>query len=335
MPGKIYDFAMGLVFAFNDNYTDDYSDFNLTPDKNVEEALDRIKRRVTFGFKGLELFLDPKTPVIEAFVYNEDLWRNKSIEEYIEYIRNFDERMSVTKVLKYLNDNNDINESILSNNDSAINFINGLEVSSSLKWEVFQFIQSPALYMKGLGSFLDDYLKIYNNIMVEFDEEIKGFNKYVENNLKEMGSSFLKDLTMRKLELSNEDLYVTAMFFNSHSFIVNHREDGVYFLVGIDCEETIKKLYGEGEIESNVNIFKSLSDNTRFEILRLISQKEMYGQEIAEKVGITMASITYHMNFLIGTNIVKVQPVGRKIYYSINKDTLKKSIGFLNKIFNM
>lgn len=334
-PGRIYDFIISLIYACSNTYSEDFTQLNLTPDKNVEEAIEKIRRKITFDFNGSELFFNKETPAVEAFIGSEDLWKNNSIEEYIEYIRNLDERTVKIKILRFLNDDKDVNEDLLMTNDSVVSLINSFKISSSVKWEVYQFIQDHESYMKELLDFLTGYLKVFNNVVKEYKDITNNFDNYVEKNLKDKGIEFINEFTLRDMEVSEDSLYVTTMFFNSHSFIVFHRENGVYVNIGIDSEETIKKLQGAGEIENNLNIFKSLSDGTRFEILRMISQKEMYGQEIAERLGITMATITYHMNFLLGTNIVKVQPEGRKIYYSLNKDTIRKSVRFLSNIFDL
>ena len=52
-------------------------------------------------------------------------------------------------------------------------------------------------------------------------------------------------------------------------------------------------------------VFKNLADKTRFQILNLLKSGDLYGQEIAEKVGITLATVSYHMSFLLAANLVR------------------------------
>lgn len=67
---------------------------------------------------------------------------------------------------------------------------------------------------------------------------------------------------------------------------------------------------------------KAVADKRRMEIIRRLSDRSMYGQEIAQALELTPASVTYHMNFLIPLDIVIADKVDNRIYYSLQADML-------------
>ena len=80
--------------------------------------------------------------------------------------------------------------------------------------------------------------------------------------------------------------------------------------------------------ERAINAMKLLSDKSRFEIMRYIHSHNAYGNEIAEHLGLTTATVSHHMSSLLEANLISLEQKNGKIYYHINKDTLSQYINF-------
>ncbi len=80
--------------------------------------------------------------------------------------------------------------------------------------------------------------------------------------------------------------------------------------------------------ERAINAMKLLSDKSRFEIMRYIHSHNAYGNEIAEHLGLTTATVSHHMSTLLEANLISLEQKNGKIYYHINKDTLGQYINF-------
>lgn len=78
--------------------------------------------------------------------------------------------------------------------------------------------------------------------------------------------------------------------------------------------------------ERAINALKLLSDKSRFEIMRYIHSHNAYGNEIAEHLGLTTATVSHHMSALLEANLISLEQKNGKIYYHINKDTLSQYI---------
>jgi len=69
---------------------------------------------------------------------------------------------------------------------------------------------------------------------------------------------------------------------------------------------------------SETNIFKVLSDQQRRDILVMLKNGSLSAGEIAEKLGITPAALSYHLRLLKNADLVMEYKVKNFIYYEIN-----------------
>lgn len=80
-------------------------------------------------------------------------------------------------------------------------------------------------------------------------------------------------------------------------------------------------------------VFKALADNTRREILKILSKKDMAAGEIAKYFDISKPSISKHLEILRDAELITSQRKGQFIIYSINTTVLQDALsGFLNLI---
>lgn len=85
-----------------------------------------------------------------------------------------------------------------------------------------------------------------------------------------------------------------------------------------------------------INIFKSLSDPYRQEILKLLNNQEMAVCEIINSVELSQPAISHHLKILKQANLIKSEKKGKIVFYSLNKEGLKEffyqTLGFLNAL---
>ena len=67
-----------------------------------------------------------------------------------------------------------------------------------------------------------------------------------------------------------------------------------------------------------LNVFKVLSDGIRREILEMLRNGRMSAGEIAEKLGVTPAALSYHLKLLREAGMVMEYKQKNFVYYEIN-----------------
>lgn len=87
-------------------------------------------------------------------------------------------------------------------------------------------------------------------------------------------------------------------------------------------------------MEAYINIFKALSDETRLNILLLISKKSICAKGIAKHLNISEAAVSQQIKILKEANLIIGYKIGYHIIYDINYDTLKKPTLFIENLIN-
>ena len=77
---------------------------------------------------------------------------------------------------------------------------------------------------------------------------------------------------------------------------------------------------------SDTNIFKVLADKQRRDILVMLKNGRMNAGEIAEKLGITPAALSYHLKLLKNADLIMEYKQKNYIYYEINTSVFAELI---------
>lgn len=80
-------------------------------------------------------------------------------------------------------------------------------------------------------------------------------------------------------------------------------------------------------------VFKALSDPTRRQILKLLSDGSLAAGEIAEHFPITKGSLSHHFNVLKSADLVRVERRGQSLVYSLNTTVFEDVASMLLDLF--
>ena len=76
-------------------------------------------------------------------------------------------------------------------------------------------------------------------------------------------------------------------------------------------------------------VFKALSDPTRREILRLLSEGEKTAGELAERFDMSKPSMSHHFAVLKEADLISSRRNGQQIWYSINTTVAQDAISWI------
>ena len=79
------------------------------------------------------------------------------------------------------------------------------------------------------------------------------------------------------------------------------------------------------QLDKVVSYHKALADPTRIKMLILLSEGEMNGQLLAEKIGVTPATITHHAAKLREASLINERRDKNTIFFSLNDYFIKNS----------
>ncbi len=80
-----------------------------------------------------------------------------------------------------------------------------------------------------------------------------------------------------------------------------------------------------------IDMFKSLAEQNRLDIVKLLSKKSLCVCEIEKKIGKYQNLVSHHLSVLKKLKIIENCRCGKKNYYSLDKQALKKIINKINE----
>ncbi|MCD7957436.1 MAG: metalloregulator ArsR/SmtB family transcription factor [Lachnospiraceae bacterium] len=80
-------------------------------------------------------------------------------------------------------------------------------------------------------------------------------------------------------------------------------------------------VWKEGDIPA---LFQALSDENRLKILNLLSEQEMCSAELLQSVAVAQSTMSHHMKVLNECGLVSCRRDGKRICYTIRRDTLEQ-----------
>lgn len=73
-------------------------------------------------------------------------------------------------------------------------------------------------------------------------------------------------------------------------------------------------------------MFKALSDETRQQIVWMLSEREMSAGEIASMFKIAAPSVSHHLSVLRGAEVVIPRREGQRVIYSLNSALIEECL---------
>lgn len=80
------------------------------------------------------------------------------------------------------------------------------------------------------------------------------------------------------------------------------------------------------------NLFKALADGQRRRILAMLRKSEMPAGEIADRLGLTPATVSHHLATLRNAELVRTRAEGQQRIYTINVSVVEEALVWLTRM---
>lgn len=341
-PGNIYDFFNTLWVLNNYEYSKEISkDLRVDKDSEFDKHIEVVFATDTFNRCKVEKYF-PKELEANILLNIEEVWKYENLDEYITHLSTLDNdevKENLVRIInKVLGEHEDPYKNIDKGNtaNEILEYIEDKEINSKIKWEIFCILRDSKGYIQRFVDDIQDYLEVYKNLMKKRGEELKKFNREIEESIDKEGVKFLKDATNNALDFQSfENIYVTTSIDIGLYIKSFHEKKSCYVVIGPRMKEILKNMGGEGELEKNMAIFKNYSDEVKFSILRLLMEGEYYALEIGERLGLSKVNVSRNVKHLMLAGLISVKKVGQKTYYSLNKNVMADNVKFIIDQFNL
>ncbi len=84
-----------------------------------------------------------------------------------------------------------------------------------------------------------------------------------------------------------------------------------------------------------VQIFKTLADETRFKLIKLLLSHDLCVSALAKHLGVSEASVSQHLKSLRGAGLVRGEKRGYWTHYTVEKEKLHELAGLLRDLTDL
>lgn len=107
-----------------------------------------------------------------------------------------------------------------------------------------------------------------------------------------------------------------------------------YVVLYGDIESVTRKGFSEFSVNTVKELLKGLSDPTRFMIIKALSERPKYVDELAAFCGLSKATISHHLSYLQSLGLLEKKRESKKMYYSLKKDAISNLLALLESMFH-
>lgn len=330
-----YDFLTSLMRL---NHNDDFAPSD-QPNQEIYKIIENAQSLITPEIREkLKIFCNLETSYAVFLASYIQKWQTKNVPEFLKRI---EEDVTPEEILHRflysgIGPGQDITldtiKDLINNNATAIEFINKhISYSPEDKWQLLQFLTNPAKMKKDLMELYHwHYEKIYQHHEEFVENFIVKYEKELTNRLNKYGEEYFSLLVPIDFEKHNDQSQITLALscFYEMSCMVNMMHD--LYLFGYRCQEQIE---GNHSVLAATQIFKALADETRLNIIKVLSERPWYGHELALKLNVSNSTVSHHVSNLVMNGLIQSYRQDNRIYFELDLDQLKETI--LKTIDNM
>jgi len=210
-------------------------------------------------------------------------------------------------------------------------WMNSLSIGSDAKWHLLSFTQAPKKTVERYKEVMEDihpvFVKYYEGLKEEIKTYAKDFLKRLEEEKGDRLSAVSNGIVSEAL-LQSEEMDIVISVVNAYMVMLNASHEKPYISWGIKVESIFNAIseMEENKIQERVLLFKNLGDKTRYEIIMNIAKGITSTKVIAKNLGVSSATVSYHLNNLVMAKIIYLKQNEGKYTYRVNHEFIGKCI---------
>lgn len=209
--------------------------------------------------------------------------------------------------------------------DTLMRFLEPFPCSNPTKWICAQVWQQPEQFYRQYQALV----RLASPVVQKYDPLLQPLIQTAVSQAAQMLESdpdtFWGTLGIAAAPQDSLVIYPMVNNFNGIGITWDHTTstDTAYLMIGLlrnPISEMIRRYSDNSEFLADR--LKALSDQRRIEILKALKTAPMYGQELADLVSLSPATISHHMSSLVSAGFVSVNRQGTRTSYTLHRENL-------------
>ena len=331
---KPFEFLYSLfAIGTEDNFYKMIVDYNLEPNEDIREFINTNNNNLSqYLQKELKYFFDLSGlgyVLYKVILKNENI---KEVSELIAFVENLSKNdLTLLMVRSFFKKSLTLKElsELTLDKKGKHEIIDLLEKTSfqheDRKKKIIDSLENPEEIKQRLLLLLRQYYeKSFKRIETKLEMSLSTEKAKYESTYNTDPKSFiLKYLNINNsTEYSNISVHISFFkYVGIQHYSLEEVNSSDWFILGIYTDV----LFDSEKNDENLAVFfKALSDANRIKIIKLLKDRPWFGLELAEKLNLTPATISYHMGFLQQAGIVTYEKSEKRSYFSLKNERVTK-----------
>lgn len=338
---KIYDalvYPSYIQFKEEQISESNYSEF--VQKEHLEICLNEKKALSPYQTK-LEAFYYTDLNLVTLFFRFYPIWGYASADDYLAFLENLeavDLRKAVLLALieKSWEKSNELEsetqvELLIDSNEKIMDWLDTANVSSDAKWQLMKFIKAPNAGLKELRNCLKEISPLFELFYANYSEQIKNYQIDFEDRLSKLEGDALSQITnglVKDSHMGDSECILIISAVESYSVLIYVSVKGNFTVWGFKFENIMRSILtqNENQLSERVLLFKNLGDRTKYDCLRCIAEGMTSTKKIAEKLGVSSATISYHLNNLLTSKLIELEQKNGRYKHVVNNSFIEQCI---------
>ncbi len=214
---------------------------------------------------------------------------------------------------------------LLSNREALLAFIRTIPTTENYRWILTLLIENPKEYIRVYGKLLKDIKPIFDRYAKAYAPKIEAFKNDIIVPLQKDQEKAFNKLTREvvPVDVLEADNRILTSFVNPYRFSIMQFGSDRCILWTLEMQTGFKRIaeFEQDTPKNRAKVFKTLSDETRYQVLKHIAKGNTSTKDIATALNVSSATVIYHINAFLTAKILKVVR-SKQAQYEIDYDRL-------------
>ena len=289
------------------------------PSSSLEEQLEVIVEEMRQMSVPLESYKDNilyfyKDDALRMFFVNvKNVLRYHSFDEYAKVLHSMDEgqikQQLMTTIVKQDEEEASVEDKVvelLGNQFAFLDFLKNLPIDDTVRWNYFTIMSQPKKFVEDFISLHQTLKPIFEKVYAEYlpilEKSYQEFETTIQEHPTILAEAFSGTKVIEEIDWVSDEISVIPTLLLSDFYF----QDSEILILGAKSLEVIQRVIQTrlDKQQERINVFKNLGDKTRYQIFCEIAKGTKSVKGIAEQLGITSATVSYHINELVLSNLV-------------------------------
>lgn len=268
-----------------------------------------------------------------------------SFDEFLAYLRSLSDKQILTRIISVFEFFSLTEANAIPDTHYELHYLFQLidqhVTSNEEKWYWISAVHQPHEFIEQLAQLLEELVPWFEPIYNQWEAEcLQAYEPFDLNDFVKRYDSFVSTDILSTLSRDDYQL-ITLMPLMTYFIMMGNpltrgKSSPVLLLLGTRIPQIFDATFHDLTNDSRTELLKHLSDATRYQILQMSATSNYKAKDIAEKLSITPAAVSYHTSKLTTSGLLTFTTTeDNAIQQQLNKTLLQQLFDKIKNDFNI